>query len=280
MRLLIIYLLFSLGVLNAQDEQSVLQLITDSEAVKLVASQEKAKERQKADFKAFLKSAKAIEEHSYYKDGRRILHRRVEPPKEKRLTSANAEKNDAPEALNLADFTPEEYRSETLSFHVTNYDELYSEITWRDENKVFSVWTNVSLNHLPALNSFKLDDVHYSYFGFADDIDSTIEKERADSYLFHGQQYEYKSRWKEVPVAFGEEPEYVVIPEEEEVVIPEKLYEQMDAVLRFYLENEASLRISHLNSEKLNKTRTKYLRENPPQPEESVFIYSLSPSGE
>lgn len=280
MRLLLTALLLSSCLLEAKSVKPEPQLLTETEASELVASQEKAKAKQKANFKAFLKSAKAIEEHSFYKDGRRILHRRVKSSKKSRVAPVEAKKEDVQELQNLSELLPEEYRSEMISFSANNYDDLYSEITWRDGKNVFSVWANVALVHLPALNSFQLDEVHYSYFGFTNNIDSAVEKERAGPHYFNGQTYEYQSRWKESPVAFGEEPEYVVIPETEGLDIPEKLYEDMDAVLGYYLESEDSLRISHLNSQTLNRVRAKYLEENPPPPEESVLIYSFKPSGE
>jgi hypothetical protein len=176
----------------------------------------------------------------------------------------------------------EDYRHETLSFSVTNYDDLYSEITWRDleTQQTFSVWTNVSLVHLPVISSFKLEGVNYSYFGFSENIDSEVEKERTGPHYFNGRRYEYESRWEEPPVGFTEDPEYVVIAEENGAVVPEKLYEDMDAVLRYYLENEESLRVSHLNSLAISRAREEYRRNNPSQQEESVLIYSFVPSAD
>jgi hypothetical protein len=176
----------------------------------------------------------------------------------------------------------EDYRHETLSFSVTNYDDLYSEITWRDleTQNTFSVWTNVSLVHLPVISSFELEGVNYSYFGFSENIDSEVEKERTGPHYFNGRRYEYESRWKEPPVAFKEEPEYVVIAEEDGAIVPDKLYEDMDSVLRYYLENEESLRVSHLNSLAISRARDEYRCNNPSQPEESVLIYSFTPSAE
>lgn len=279
-----IYLVFFLAtslILVGQDRSiSSIKLLSQREAAELVAAQEKSKEKQKADFKALLKSADAIDESSFYKDGRRVLHRRIKASRKPKKRPERSEEGTRTSA-SLVDFNPEDYRFEMLSFYVKNYDDLYSEITWRDhENNVFSIWTNVSLVHLPVLNSFKLDDVNYSYAGFSDYIDSASEKERAGIYEFHGHQHEYKSRWKDAPVVFGKEPEYVVIPENSSAVVPDELHEQMSAVLRCYLENEDTLRISHLNSKILNEERAKYVHENPPQPEESVLIYSFSPSGE
>ncbi|MDQ8208782.1 hypothetical protein QEH52_14745 [Coraliomargarita sp. SDUM461003] len=256
------------------------QLLTEGEAFKLVASQEKAKEKQKNDFNAVLKAEKAIEEYRFCKDGRRYLHRRVDSPKETGIGLVEIENIEIREPQYLSEFVPEGYRSEMISFSVTNYDDLYSEIKWRDGKCIFSVWTNVALKYLPALSSFKQDDVCYSYFGFTDNIDSGREKERAGTHYFNGQVYEYESCWKEPPVVLGDEPEYVVISEEAGTIVPDELYEQMDAVLRFYLENEDSLRVAYLNMQSLNNARADYLLKNPPHPEESILIYSFTPSGE
>lgn len=235
--------LLSFCLIQAESLKSQPELLTESEAFELVTK------REKADFKELLKAEKAITEYSQ-------------------------------EPSNPSDFHPEEQRFELLSFYVTNFDDLYSEITWRHENSVFSIWTNVSLVHLPALRRFEFDNVQYGYFGFADNIDSAVEEERAGPHYFNGQVYEYKSRWKDAPVEFGEEPEYVVIPEVAGTTVPDKLYEDMDAVLQFYLNNEESLRVTHLNALSMSRAHEEYLRQNPPQPEESVLIYSYTPSGE
>lgn len=280
----IFFLFSSLNLSHAATDGLEPQLLYGDEAMAIISFQEEAAKIRASEFRIQLKRVPSISEYSFYKEGSRVLHRRVEPPqKQEQSTSVSLTESVSVESKTIEpERLWENHRHETLSFSVTNYDDLYSEITWRDtetKNK-YSVWTNVSLVHLPMLSSFELDDVNYSYFGFPENIDSEAEKERTGPHYFNGRRYEYESRWKESPVVFAKEPEYVVIAEEDGTIVPEKLYENMDAVLRYYLENEESLRISHLNSAALSRAREEYLRKNPPQPEESVLIYSFTPSAD
>lgn len=280
-----IFLLFSgLHLSYAATDGLESQLLSGDEAMAIVSSQEEAANIKASEFRLQLKRVRSISEYSFYKEGNRVLHRRVESPQnqEQSTTVGSTESLSAESKTMEPERLWENHRHETLSFSVTNYDDLYSEITWRDleTQHRFSVWTNVSLVHLPVISSFKLDGVNYSYFGFSENIDSEVEKERTGQHYFNGRRYEYESRWKEPPVGFAEDPEYVVIAGEDGAVVPDKLYEDMDSVLRYYLENEESLRISHLNSVALAQARDKYRSENPPQPEESVLIFSFIPSAD
>lgn len=264
----------------AGSEAAKPQLITESEAAAIVQNREEAQNARQAEFREFLKSVTAIEEHQFRKAGRQMLHRRIRAPKREPLSQVEAADSESGKASVSRNFPEQEYQHENISIAVTVYDDLYSEITWRDKELAFVLWTNIALQHLPMLNSFSEDGIRYSYFGFSDQVDSTEEKERAESAIFHNRRYEYKSRWKKAPVSFGSEPEYVVLPHEDGVDVPDELYREMDAILRYYLENKESLRIAHLNAKAMNKARTEYLRENPPEPQESVLIYSFTPSGE
>jgi hypothetical protein len=123
-----------------------------------------------------------------------------------------------------------------------------------------------------VINSFEAGGVHYDYFGFVYEISREIEEERAATWSFHG--HEYESRWKTPPVKLSStEPEYVVVANDP-ASVPDKLFEQMDALFGYYLENQAYLQIAHENMEKLSKARAAYREANPPDPtEESVTIF-------
>lgn len=280
----ILFLFSGLQLIHAGSDGPGHQLLSRNEARAIISSQEEVTNAKALEFCLQLKRVPSISEYSFYKEGSSVLHRRVEPPQnqEKSTSVSSTESLSAESKTVEMERLWENHRHETLSFSVTNYDDLYSEITWRDleTQHTFSVWTNVSLVHLPVISSFKLDGVNYSYFGFSQDIDSEVEKERTGPHYFNGRRYEYESRWKEPPVGFAEDPEYVVIAGEDGAVVPDKLYEDMDSVLRYYLENEESLRILHLNSVALAKARDKYRSENPPQLKESVLIYSFIPSAD
>lgn len=163
---------------------------------------------------------------------------------------------------------------EMISFSAYRYDDLYAAITWREQgaSESYTLWTNIPLKFLPALNSFESDGVHYDYFGFVYEISREIEEKRAKTWEFHGQVYE--SRWKTPPITLSAtEPEYVVVASDPSSV-PDKLFKQMDALFGYYLENEVNLQVAHENMEKLSDARAAYREANPPDPtEESVTIF-------
>ena len=66
-------------------------------------------------------------------------------------------------------------------------------------------------------------------------------------------------------------PEYVVVAEDPKSV-PEKLFEQMDAVYGYYLENEAKLRTHHANLKTMSEAREKYEAEHPEPKRDRVMI--------
>jgi hypothetical protein len=82
--------------------------------------------------------------------------------------------------------------------------------------------------------------------------------------------FKYESRWQGLPVKLSDETyEYVVVTETDEAV-PEKLYEQMDALFAFYLEERDSLETSYKNSLKLQIAHEKFMKENPPEVKPSI----------
>lgn len=266
----------------ASSAEKSLEPISQSEAEAIVLKQEMAKAARNAEFRAMLESVPAVEEFAYSKGNHQVVHRRIQPRKKQ----VKAKVEEAPTvALSFSEMPvgplgeySKTVRSEMISIHATNYDQLYSEITWRDDAEKFTVFTNIPLTYLQVIGSFEFEDVHYSYFGFVDQIDSDAERERVTNSSLHG--HSYKSRWKDAPVSFSREKEYVVVTEHEDVIIPEKLYDQMSAILGYYTQNEETLRVSYENAQRMRKAYSDYREKNPPQPEDSVVIYSLTPSGE
>ena len=158
-----------------------------------------------------------------------------------------------------------------ISLHVTNYDDVYAKIRWQDGRESFDIWTNIPTPYIQNLSNFHYNDVNYTFFGFVDQVDSAVEEEIRRETLDSGVT-DYTSRWKVPPVSLSEtEPEYVVIADDTEIV-PEKLFEQVEAILVHYLENEDSLRVQYLNNKTMQRAREDYKKANPEKAENSVLI--------
>jgi hypothetical protein len=250
------------------------RLITQKEAEEIISAREEAQKKHRAEIRALIDSALVDEEFVHNNGKRKVILRRVKPvgafvAKAKGVSA----KGRAAVSHDLRAFEPVEYRMEHISMYTVVYNHSHSEITWRDsedgQSFEYTIWTNVPLTYLRPLTSFEAEDVHYSYMGFVDLVDSKWEQERADNYSFHG--HKYKSRWKDSPVTFSNVPEYVVVADDPSAV-PAKLFEQMDSLIGYYLEQENSLRIQHENAETMNTAMKKYRDENPETPTDRVMI--------
>jgi len=265
-----------LTVLHANKRIKNVELISAAEAESMIIAEEKAKADRRAEVQALIDSAYVEEEFTHQKSGqRKMVLRRVKPSRE--LLEAAKDKlvqefkTEEALSVEIAPFIRviDEHRLENLSLVVTNFDDLYSRVKWRYEDHEFEIWSNIQLSYLHSIGNFEYNEVNYNYFGFFDLIESEVEKERAATYTFHGHKYE--SRWEDPPVRFGREPEYAVVAEDPESV-PEKLYEQMDAVYGYYLENEEKLRTHYTNLRTMNQVREKYKAEHPEPKRDRVMI--------
>lgn len=281
MKIFKVLIIFAFSVIAAQASltETAIQPISEVEAADIVQAREAAKAARKAEIRANIESATVTKEFVHQKGARQVVLRRVHrpafsiPTRKADHDSSIAYEEDT-EAVAFSPISVENYRWEMISFSAYRYDDLYAEITWRKQGspESYTLWTNVPLKFLPALNSFEFDGIHYDYFGFVYEISREIEEERAATWSFHG--HEYESHWKTPPVELSAtEPEYVVVADDPDAV-PEKLFEQMDALLGYYLENRSNLQVAHENMMKLNEAQTAYREANPPDPtEESVTIF-------
>ena len=249
-------------------------LISDDEALSLVEAQEAAKDKSKAELRRKIESAEVVEEFVIRSGSRKVVLRRVEKPVDDDIGATDKATPASPIFSKVPDFEnrdPISQRFEMIGLHATNYDDLYSEIIWQDQGVRYTIWTNICTQYLRAIGSFDFNNVNYSYFGFVDQIDSELEANRLIAVMDAGV-IQRTSRWKTPPVTLSDsDPEYVVIAEDPDIV-PEKLFEQMDAILSYYMQNEDTLRIEHMNAITMQKARIAYKENNPEEPEDSMII--------
>lgn len=249
-------------------------LITQVEADAIIEARMQAKADQDKAMREKINSMAVVEENHIRAGGKDVIIRRVvAPPSENESPQkSTAQLSESQRTRSGSGFEFPEYtrRHEMISVSAQIFDDNHSKVVWRDQEtgEAFDIWTNINVVWLNPLSSFDTEDTHYSYFAMTERVNPSDEKKRQKTADKMG--YSYKSRWQESPVVLSSEhPEYVVVTETARAV-PEKLYQQMDALFAFYLEERNSLEVAFKNAEKLKISHEKYMKENPPQPKPSI----------
>jgi len=199
-----------------------------------------------------------------------IVRRVAASPASDRKEGDASEREQADSEGNAIEFPVDPRKHESISVSAFIFDNHFSKVVWRDTEtgRTLDIWTNINMVYLNPLSSFDTESTHYTYFAMAQTITREGEEKRQEMAAKLG--YDYESRWQRPPVKLSDETlEYVVVTETSEAV-PEKLYEQMDALFAFYLEKRESLEADYLNAQKLRIAREKFLQENPPEKKPSI----------
>ena len=136
--------------------------------------------------------------------------------------------------------------------------------------KPLTIWVNRNFKFISPLHYFDRDGVSYSYIGFTGSIDT-------DAYVTHpvtGEKFlPYQlPDWMPTAADFpSEDASYIVLVEDSTTDIPELLYQQMDALLGHYMENEAELIAAYQRAEALRQAKQK-LDELEPEKKEDIVI--------
>lgn len=215
------------------------------------------------------------------KVGRKVTINRVIPPQLKEAPPGKFKRDGITPSTSKGEFKSpfDEHREhQWVSLSATVYGEEYSRVIWRNPDKSgeeerapeeLEIWTNINFNYLRPISAFERDGVIFDYFTFTETV--TRENENKRKAFAHKHGFTHETRWRESPVEFTTgDAEYVVIaPDERE--IPRKLYQQLNALFAYYLENEEALKTRVLRNEALREAKTEYLRKNPPEPEDVII---------
>lgn len=185
-----------------------------------------------------------------------------------------AEKKEPTQSVSFDEIIPSDSKHSLISVGSTVYDEKFTEVTWREPGvsgaKPFTIWMNRNLKYITVINHFDLNGVNYSYIGFVSSVDTNhfithpVTGERIRPYDIPD--------WIPTEDDFpGDEASYLVLVEDESVVVPELLYEQMDALLIYYVDNKADLISAHERAETMRRA-SKLLDEIEPEKKEDIVI--------
>ncbi|GEM_PF-1552144 len=268
-----VFVLFS----NAENESTDLQLITEAEAMAIVAAREAAKESERQILLEEMGAAEIVDTEVVLSANGSLVINSVRPlslsqPEETvDLNSGNQPTEGDLAALIAAQ---ESRISEQILMKATVYGDEYSEIIWRDAStdSEITVWTNVSLNYLRPVTSIESGNYDYMYFGFVTSY--TVEGEASRLQFAADQGFpDIESRWKTPPVQFSPDQfEYTVIADQS-AEIPDKLFRQLSAALGYYLASRETLETEYLNSVTMENARRQFEEENPPAPKQTMINF-------
>lgn len=248
--------------------------LTEAEALAIVRSQREATAARELERKERILEIHAESQTVLDKDSGKMILRRVgwqpvEPLAAARLDSA-AETTDS----GFSTIFPQDRVHSMISVRATVYDETFTELIWRDPSLAganpISIWVNRDFRYFSSIHRFELNNVHYSYIGFTGSVDT-------DAYVTHpvtGEKFLlYKlPEWMPSAEDFpSDEAAYIVRISEENEDVPELLYQQMDALLAHFVENEAELIAAYQRSEMLRKAREQ-LDELEPEKKKDIVI--------
>ena len=267
----------ALGVLSTQ----AFAELTPESARAVVEQEMSAQAATEARRKRALEAMPAVARRVIQKKDHQVTINRVAPPRLKTIPDRVADDKRQSKPLTPTEIAirmAAQPEHQSISLSVTVFGEKSSKILWRgpqrtDERsqppQAFEIWTNVNLNYLRPIGSFKRDNVIYHYFGFTDTITSESEAWRKAYAKKHG--YDYQPRWQRPPVSFTRGQLEYVVTQPTNGPVPPELYQQMDALFAHYLENEARLKAAYQRQEALAEAREAYLKENPPQPKDVII---------
>ena len=91
-------------------------------------------------------------------------------------------------------------------------------------------------------------------------------------------QADVPARWHPSLTDFsGQGVEYLVVAEGDNVLDNDAAFAGIEAMLFYYQEHEAELKVARQRREALREARARYLEANPPQPQDTIINFSPSP---
>ncbi|TVP77779.1 MAG: hypothetical protein EA353_09640 [Puniceicoccaceae bacterium] len=260
--LLFFYTLILAVTYSSADEPSILP-ISKSEAAAIVQAQEMAKEAAKDAREAELKSADITQTLTLKQGEQTIVFNKVRPNSAHTSLESVSETQSktgkatitSAELLDLIE-KQKNVQSITLSGEVHEATGI-SELWWTDGEQRFRVFTNANFLYLGGISRFEDKAVSYSVFSIITPDYSNREAEK----------------WRPALSDFTEGTlEYLIMEGSGDV----EAYYGLEAMLRYYAENEQTLRIAYENNKKLREARRAYLKAHPPKQRDIIMNYSAN----
>lgn len=255
------------------EKERVLSPLSDAEADDLVEREMEARlSREVARRHALRSEAASSVVRSPVSDssGRNFVIRRIATPAGSVLRTSPATSPRPAAEKDSMPVHPFPYRQIRLS--ATVFDRTLSEVVYRcEDGRRLRIVSNIDFNLLAGMGRFTDETAHWSLVMTVSNVDSEEEKRRERQAAEFGSTY--VAREGPEPSLFETpDPGYVVFAESEEAV-PEKLFEELDALHRHYLENEDRLRVLFHNREAKRAALERWREKNPPAAQDTIINF-------
>ena len=159
----------------------------------------------------------------------------------------------------------------TLMLSATVYDRKLTRLQWQHEGQQYIAWSNIDFNYLRGLNEIETKKTNYLFFlGIGNESTERL-KERNRLAKEMGVDGYVEESIPELPDLKENKSDYVIVTpgrsekRQKDALIP------VDALHKYYTENEERLKVQHQRNEALNDARKRYKDKNPEEPED-IFI--------
>lgn len=261
---------------NAQSSTNNLAELTPDQAERIVEAQIAARATKELERKQRILGVEAELETIHHQSAYNLILRKVEwQPIEPVNHSEMKAQSELISDLGLSQVNLEDYQHSMISFSATVYDDTYTQVIWRSAEQASEpivLWLNINFKFFRTISSFKHDGVNYSYFGFVQEVDTDkffIHPATGEK-VYHINLPDWMPNESHFPT---EEPSYIVLLEDVDTIIPEELFQQIDALVIHYMENEESLIVAHQRAEALSEARKKLESEAPEIKPEVIINY-------
>jgi hypothetical protein len=265
----------------ADPSEPVLTELTPTEADAIVSQQMAAKEQQRQARVDELESATVVESFEADLGERKVIFNRVLPSDLSAQTIRHSQKAEAATTPVLTEAEMEAWRAqqaakrdETLFLSATVFEDGVTELNWTDEGVNYQAYANVDFHYLEGMAEFETVDARFSVI-MAVGKDGTGS---STSLSKNFSQADVPTRWHPSLTDFsGQGVEYLVVAESNTVLDNATAFAGIEAMLLYYQEHEAELKVARQRREALREARARYLEANPPQPQDTIINFSPSP---
>jgi len=260
-------------------EPAPLVELTEREADRMVRQKMEERERAEAARRLELESARIIERAEADLGDRKVIFNRV-VPQARRYVTSRRERPEPPRQLSEAElaqfyaaYEQKDHRSLFLSGTV--YEDGVTELSWTHGGRRYEAFANIDFRHFMGVGDFETEDAHYTLLmaigeGTRESIREQNRRAEVENWS------DYNPKWVPGRESFSSDSvEYLVVSEEE--ITDDSPYACIEAMLAHYANNHEQMKIAYQRAVALREAQERYLRANPPQPQDTIINFAPSP---
>ena len=267
----------SLGKVSKSDQIP----LSAEEADAIIQEEAQAKADKKARRRAHLLDQSkfpVIEQKEISTGQKKLTFNRVEPPllkesepKPKEVKLIQSQRQLSKAEIQQKFSVDSRKEQSTLMLSATVYDRKLTRLEWQHERQKYVAWSNIDFNYLRGLNEIKTKKTDYLFFlGIGNESMGRL-KERNRLAKEKGAGVYVEESIPELPDLKKDKPKFVVITSGRSKKRQKDARIPIDALHKYYAENEKRLKVKYQRSEALNNARKRYKDKNPEEPND-IFI--------